>query len=222
MLVYGTYAWFTYFSDVDSTMTGHVIGWNIDFDGKTNIENEYEIIINDIFPGMENYLNEYKITNSGEASALITSDIKKISIFDDEYIVGEEYDGIVLTNSNILDVLNDKYTFTFGIDISKDVIKTNESSIFQFSLVWPFETYIPLEESEEYNEDEDYYILNGEEYEKTSINETNYNSKKDSLYKLNDEKDTLWGNKAYEFKEENPDTPCVRIEMMINATQYIE
>ena len=48
-LIFGTYAWFTYFSDIDSTMTGHVVGWNIDFDGDTNIESEYSVIINDVY-----------------------------------------------------------------------------------------------------------------------------------------------------------------------------
>lgn len=37
-----------------------------------------------------------------------------------------------------------------------------------------------------------------------------------------DEKDTYWGNKAYDFMQENPDVPCIEIKAKIKASQYDE
>lgn len=222
MLIYGTYAWFTYFSDVDSTMTGHVIGWNIDFDGSTNIENEYEIIINNIYPGMDDYVNEFNITNSGEASAKITSDIKSISIFDDMYKIGDELDGEILNNKNFFELLNKKYSFKFSTGISKDIIHTNEKSVFSFSLVWPYETYIKLPDGSLFDKEKEYFMLNEENFTKIELNSTTFEENKDNIYILNDENDTLWGSKAYDFKQLNPDIPAIKLEIIINATQYIE
>lgn len=222
MLIYGTYAWFTYFSDVDSTMTGHVIGWNIDFDGKTNIENEYEIVINSVFPGMEDYVSDFKINNTGEATAMITREIVSVKIFDEEYKVGEEYEGEILTSDSLLELINEKYTFDFDMSISKKIIKTNETSIFNFTLTWPFETFIQVENDASFSESTEYYEMDGEEYKRIYVNESEYDVNKSHLYVLNDVKDTYWGAKAYEFKEQNPDEPCIKIEVIINASQYIE
>ena len=35
----------------------------------------------------------------------------------------------------------------------------------------------------------------------------------------NDELDTYWGDKAYTFSQNNPNTPCINIEVKIDATQ---
>ncbi len=35
----------------------------------------------------------------------------------------------------------------------------------------------------------------------------------------NDELDTLWGDKAYNYTKEHPNTPCIKIEIKINAIQ---
>ena len=37
-LITGTYAWFTYFSDVDVKLTGHVVSWKINFDDDASDE----------------------------------------------------------------------------------------------------------------------------------------------------------------------------------------
>lgn len=222
MLIYGTYAWFTYFSNVDSTMTGHVIDWNVDFNGSTNIENEYEIIINNIYPGMEDYKNEFNITNSGESSAKLSLNVKSITIFDETYRVGDELEGVALTNDNFFEELNKKYSFKFDSHVSKGIIHTDEVSVFSFALEWPFETYIKLSDESVYDGDQEYFKVDGENYVETKVSSENYDSLKNELYVLNDAKDTYWGSKAYEFKNAHPDTPSIRLEILVNAVQYIE
>lgn len=218
-LIFGTYAWFTYFSDVDSTMSGHVIGWNIDFDGKTNIENKYSIVIDEIKPGMDDYINEFKITNHGEIGANITCSITSAKIFETTYSVGENYNGEILTSEKILELLKEKYPFKIDFNIDKNIIYNEETSIFKFSLTWPFETY---KKSTSYSSEKEYYIQEDDEYKRVNITAENYEEYKDNLYELNDEEDTFWGSKAYDFKNENKESPCIKLEVMINANQYLE
>lgn len=219
-LVFGTYAWFTYFSDVDSTMTGHVIGWNIDFDGKTNIENKYSIVIDDIYPGMKDYLNEFKITNHGEIGANISISIISAKILGEEYKVGEIYAEETLTSETLMNIIKEKYPFKMSFEIDKDLIHHDETSIFNFSLSWPFETYI--KNDSEYTSDIDYYILENNEYQKISITEEEYALKKDELYILNDQEDTYWGIKSHEYKNRYPEEASISIEIIINANQHVD
>lgn len=219
-LIFGTYAWFTYFSDVDSTMTGHVIGWNIDFDGKTNIENKYSIVIDDIYPGMKDYLNEFKITNHGEIGANISISIIRAKILGEEYKVGEIYEEEILTSETLMNIIKEKYPFKMSFEIDKDLIYHDETSIFNFSLSWPFETYI--KNDSEYTSDMDYYILENNEYQKISITEEEYDLKKDDLYILNDQEDTYWGIKSHEYKNRYPEEASISIEIIINANQHVD
>lgn len=39
---------------------------------------------------------------------------------------------------------------------------------------------------------------------------------------LQDEQDTYWGNLAYNFQQQNPDTPCIQIRIKITAFQIQE
>ena len=218
LLIFGTYAWFTYFSDVDSTMTGHVIGWNIDFDGKTNIENKYSIVIDNIYPGMKDYVNEFKITNHGEIGASITSSIVSVQIFDEVYKVGDLYQGENLTSEKIYEILKTKYPFKMDFQIDNPIIYNEQTSIFKFSLLWPFETYI---KTTNFEKDKEYYILDNDTYKKVILTEEEFNLQ-ENIYELNDEEDTFWGTKSYEYKNKNPDDPCIKLEIMINANQYTE
>ena len=218
-LIFGTYAWFTYFSDIDSTMTGHVVGWNIDFDGDTNIESEYSVIINDVYPGMKDYKNEVKITNSGEATAQIESIIKSIRIFDVTYNVGDEVDDNTLTSEDLYNLLVNNYPFNIGLNIDHNIISSNETSTFTFTVTWPFESYKLV--TGEFDPTTTYYVLNDDTYVKTNVSSSNFDELKSSLYILNDKEDTKWGEYANNFRLENPDTPCIELKILLNASQYI-
>lgn len=218
-LLLGTYAWFTYFSDVDSTMTGHVIGWNIDFDGETKIEDEFDIVINQVYPGMKEYLSELTIKNSGEATAIIESHIKKIRIFDEELKVGDIKDDKVLTSEDLQNYLTSNYPFIFNVSVDKSMIASGESSKFSFTLNWDYETYVT---PKNYIENIEYFIKNNDHYEKVIINQENFDENKSNLFILNDEEDTLWGEKAYRFINENDGIPCIELSIEINASQFLD
>lgn len=222
LLIFGTYAWFTYFSDVNSTMTGHVIGWNIDFSGESSIEDEYHIVVDKIYPGMEDFYSELVITNSGEASALIEYHIKEIRLFETTYKVGEVIDGQTLTSEGLKKLLEDNFPFIFNFEITNSIVNSGDTSKFGASLIWNFETIKKLDDSSAYDALEDYYILNNETYEKINVTLEEFASLKNQLYIINDAEDTRWGELAYEYVKNNPDTNCVSLIIEVNASQYIE
>lgn len=218
LFIVGTYAWFTFYSDLDTNFTGHVVGWNIDFT-ESEMENEYLVNIEKIYPGMDDFNTNLAIKNSGEMDAIITYQIKSITVLGENYKIGDTVDGVELTASNMLEFLTNKYPFTFDFGNEDNILKVGETYDFKVSLVWPFETFIKA--SEEYDSNTEYYTLDNDSYVKSSVNSTNYEELKNSLYVTNDEEDTKWGEAAYKFSNENEGNNCIELELVIIASQYI-
>lgn len=220
-LISGTYAWFTYFSDVNSSMSGHVIGWNIDFSGESEIEDQYDVTIDKIYPGMEDFNSELVISNSGEASAVISYEIREASILGTTYKIGDVIDDIELNSEGLYKILTENYPFKFNFEITDNVVDSGENSSFKVSLIWPFETYIKVSETDIFDEKLEYYLIKDGEYIEENVSEDSFSSYSE-LYYINDLEDTYWGEKATEFKTNNPDEYAVKLIIEISASQLIE
>lgn len=221
-LIFGTYAWFTYFSDVNGTMTGHVIGWNIDFSGDSEIEDEYNVTIDEIYPGMENFKSELVISNSGEATAFLAFNIVEASILGEKYVIGDTYEGETITSEYLLNKLTNSYPFKFKLNISDEIVESGENSTFSVELEWDFETYIKLSEEATFDPTLEYFVLDDGKYIQETVNKDNFIDNKNQLYILNDDEDTYWGEKATSFMSENPDKSCIELKIEINASQYLD
>ena len=120
-LITGTYAWFTYFSDVDVKLTGHVVSWKINFDDDASTT-ETTMEFNKIYPGMNEEetattLNKFlSIENQGETSAEVTYYIKSIDILGETYNLGD-YIETPVTASNFASLLSDLYTYDETNDV---------------------------------------------------------------------------------------------------------
>lgn len=223
ILVSGTYAWFTYYSDVDGKMTGHVVGWNINFDDGDSLSEDFSVTVAKIFPGMEEFSTDLTITNNGETSAEISSVLKSITVLGTKYQVGATYEGQILTSAKIIEILEDKYPFKFGFNVKNNVITPGTNTKFVVDLHWDFETYKKVNPDDYYSEVRDYYVYENDKYVPIEILDADtYNNKKSTLYFANDVEDTKWGEAAYEFMEENPDEPCVSLTLQVNAVQHLE
>ena len=113
-LITGTYAWFTYFSDVDVNLTGHVVSWKINFDDNANTT-ETTMVFNKIYPGMDDdddaatkYNKFLSIENLGETSAKVTYYIKNLEILGETYTLGD-YAETKVTADNFDDLKSDLY-----------------------------------------------------------------------------------------------------------------
>lgn len=221
LLVSGTYAWFTYFSDVNSTMSGHVVGWNIDFSTDSVVEEEYYITVDQIYPGMKDFNSELVITNTGEATAMITYKIINAKILDEFYEVGDVIDGEEVTSEYLYELLTTKYPFKFNFQVTNPLIANGETTSFIADLSWAFETFVKVESSDTYDSLKDYYVLNNDKYEEVSVTSQNY-SEFEELYYINDAVDTYWGEKATQYKLNNMDSNSIELLIKVSATQVIE
>ena len=118
-------------------------------------------------------------------------------------------------------MLTTKFPFKFNFSISKELVKSGENSSFSVELVWPFETYKSVGEID-YDPSSEYYILKDDKYIREYVTKEEFDSIKESLYILNDDEDTYWGEKSTTYKSENPDKSCIELKIEINASQFIE
>ena len=136
-LVTGTYAWFTYFSDVDVNLTGHVVSWKINFDNESNVT-ETTMEFNKIYPGMDDEetastLNKFlSIENQGETSAKVTYYIKSIEILGETYNLGE-YMEIPVTSSTFNSLIGDLYTYD---SVNDEYIAVGSSATYSSSTTY--------------------------------------------------------------------------------------
>ncbi len=287
-LITGTYAWFTYFSDVDVNLTGHVVSWKINFDDDASTT-ETTMEFNKIYPGMDDEetattLNKFlSIENQGETSAQVTYYIKSIEILGETYNLGDymetpvtastftgligdlyTYDSVndeytavqssdtydstatyysMLDATNMADILNTKYPFKFNfgfVSAENDVTtaavpemiiskfgETGNATNFRANISWPYETYIRVDNSDDFNDHLDYYTKSGSTYTKATVGPTTFDSLKSTLYYANDIEDTYWGNKAAEYYQEQSgsysaeDIVSVKLVVVVHAEEYL-
>ena len=222
MFIGATFAWFNFYSDVNANMAGHVVSWNINFDKEDELTNSYTVTIDKIAPGMDEFTSPLVISNSGEAIAKITYRINSIKVFGTEIKVGDTVDGDVLDPIKLKQYIESHYPFKFDYEVPVDIVRPGESKSFTVKLNWDYETYKKVADTDTFNDSQEYYVLDGDDYQLVSINETGFNAQKSSLYITNDAEDTKWGEDAYTFIAAHPTTPCIEMKLDVMASQYLE
>lgn len=173
LLVFNTYAWFIYATQVSTSITAHVTSWNIEFvTGDEEIVTNIEIVLDRIYPGMDNYEKVIEVHNKGETKAKLSYEFLSFEILGEKFEVGENFSSKDLENK-----INEEYPFKINIEIDNyDITETNGKGTFKITVSWPYESG-------------------------------------------DDELDTYWGNKAYEFYSLNPGKSSVLIKMKLIASQ---
>lgn len=223
-MIGGTFAWFNFFSDVNNTMTGHVVGWNISFEGDETIDSEYTITIDKIFPGMDNFSSPIVITNSGEAKAEISYRVKSIEVFGVSTSIGDTVNDVVLDDAKFIQYIEDTYPFKFSYSIDNPVIDSGESANFTAGMTWAYETYKLVASDATYEENREYYTYDEENdtFALAPVNEENFSEMIEGLYQINDIEDTYWGESSITYSDEHPDEPSVKLVIEISASQALE
>ena len=222
MFIGATFAWFNFYSDVNANMAGHVVSWNINFDKEDALTNSYTVTIDKIAPGMDEFTSPLVISNSGEAIAQITYRINSIKVFGTEIKVGDTVDGDVMDPLKLKQYIEEHYPFKFDYEIPADIVRPGESKSFTVKLNWDYETYKKVAATDTFDANQEYYVLNGSNYEITYVNDSTFASLKNSLYVTNDAEDTKWGEDAYTFINSHPTTPCIEMKLDVMASQYLE
>lgn len=137
-LIANSFAWFIYTNKVSNNITTGIKSWKVTFDQNgTDLEDVISFNIDSIYPGMPDYNDYIKITNSGEMVAYVTYEIHSVKIFGETY-TNEEY-----TSEEIQERLANLYPFkiTFAVD-NPEIVTSGTDSVANFSVnvTWPFES----------------------------------------------------------------------------------
>ena len=137
LLASNSFAWFVYSTKVSNSITAKVKGWNVNFEIGTgaSAEEYIEIIIDSLYPGMEDYNKTLKAVNHGESDAVISYSVEEALVLGDNLL------NLDLSSDRILDKLRNDYPFKINFNMSNSEIKANggEASI-TINIAWPYES----------------------------------------------------------------------------------
>ena len=139
MLSFSSYAWMIYVTRVSTGITAHVTSWNFDFvlEGDST-ETDIIFDVEQIYPGMPDYVKSVKVRNNGEMSGELTYEIKKVIILGTPYEVSDS-----LTSQDLEDMLKTQFPFKIEMQVENsqnNVIAKDEIKNVDFTLVWPLDS----------------------------------------------------------------------------------
>ena len=149
LVVSNTFAWFIYITKVDNSVNVHVKSWDVTFQsGDHEITNNVDVIIENLYPGMEDFLYEIKAYNKSEVSATLSYTILEARIFEDEYVTvegrelrGETAQVTDLTSAQLESRFRNDYPFTLRIGVTNTHVgHTTGNELFTITVVWPYES----------------------------------------------------------------------------------
>lgn len=137
LLASNSFAWFVYSTKVSNSITAKVKGWNVNFEIGTgaSAEEYIEIVIDSLYPGMEDYNKTLKAVNHGESDAVISYSVEEALVLGDNLL------NLDLSSDGILDKLRNDYPFKINFNMSNSEIKAGggEASI-TINITWPYES----------------------------------------------------------------------------------
>lgn len=134
LLIVNTYAWFIFNSDVNLAINTQVKSWTIEFkeDGQV-LENEVELEIDSIYPGMEEQYKEITIDNKGEVSAELEYKVTAIELFGERKAIGEN-----CTQEEFEEYIN-TLPFIVDVKLDNDLIEAEgKEANCKITFNWPF------------------------------------------------------------------------------------
>ncbi len=185
LIISNTFAWMIYANKVTTGIDVHVRTWNVDFTDKegTIVERTFQLEVNNIYPGMEDYEETLNISNTGEIDGEFSFTILDARVLDEEYISvegrassGEDPNDDDLTSDELIEMFANDFPFKIVFVQSNETIAVDETETFKAQITWAYESD-------------------------------------------NDELDTLWGNNAYHFKNDNPDLSSISINVIVRVKQ---
>lgn len=149
LLVFNTYAWFIYATEVSTGLSVHVRSWKILFKNDNNPIVDYiNINVDNIYPGMEDYVNKLEAYNLSESKAKVSYEILSARILDTEYksVEGYLYEKLEVpedakTSAELAEMLKTEFPFKLEITIDNEVLDAEVGiTTYTIRLYWPYES----------------------------------------------------------------------------------
>lgn len=193
-LIFNTYAWFLYVNTVSANLTAHVDAWHVNFEvDDVTVDRQFDFEIDDAFPGMPDQTKVVSITNNGEKAADISYSIRKLKIFDEQYISSEAVASgetvptgaiTTYTAAQLLNKIENDYPFKLTFVVSSQTIAVSGTATLTLTFEW--------------------------DYEITDANATN------AQIAARDAADTTYGTQAYSYSSNT----AIEITVDITASQH--
>ena len=148
LIASNTLAWFIYATRIETNISVHVKGWNVIFEaGDSQVTDNISLVVDSIYPGMENYSYDINAYNRSEVTASLSYVILSARLLDTEYIttegraaLGESPVQGDLTSAQLEQKLLNDYPFIISFSTSSSVMSdTNGQATYTFEVNWPFE-----------------------------------------------------------------------------------
>ncbi len=208
-----SFAWFVFVSNSDNIVKADVVEWEIEFFDEDTETSVMDITIDNLYPGMHDYIKSIKVRNSSHLGATFSYEIEELSIFGEDYHMSEDMETF----------LENALPFYIIFDVSKVDINKDESISFAVKVGWEYEqegTYCSINELYPYNPLWNYYKLDEEEYIPIDISEEVYEKGFSSdIFTECDDLDSYWGEKSVIHKEENPEESAISLKLKLKVTQ---
>ena len=133
LLAFNSFAWFIYASQVDTSLTVHVAGWNVKFDGDATAP--FVMNVAQAKPGMSTFTQSLNMSNNGEVDANLSFTITKARVGTDIYDTTTSS----ITSARIIEILANDYPFkiNFGLAGGEDgILSVGEDATFTCTVTW--------------------------------------------------------------------------------------
>lgn len=147
-VISNSFAWFIYATKVDNDVSVHVRSWNVMFQaGEHQITESIPLIIDSVYPGMEDYVYSIDAYNNSEVSATLSYELLEANIMGTQYMttigraaLGEEANENDITSEELENILKDDFPFSITISTSNSIIQLGDGKeTYSIRVVWPYE-----------------------------------------------------------------------------------
>lgn len=147
-VISNSFAWFIYATKVDNDVSVHVRSWNVMFQaGEHQITESIPLIIDSVYPGMEDYVYSIDAYNNSEVSATLSYELLEANIMGTQYMttigraaLGEEANENDITSQELENILKDSFPFSITISTSNSIIQLGDGKeTYSIRVVWPYE-----------------------------------------------------------------------------------
>lgn len=214
LLAINSFAWFVFISKGKADINADIIAWDIVFLDETEQEETLDIVLSDLYPGMEVFTQKIVVQNKSDLNAKIDYKVEGITVYGEEFI-----------SDDYKKALEEEFPFKITFYYEKETILINEKTKFVVEANWDFESehaYYKLNSLYPYSDMYNYYVLNGSNYVKIDVAESEYETLVNSgLYIESDDADTYWGEKSVIFKQQYPQISSISLKVKLIVSQDI-
>lgn len=148
LIASNTFAWFIYATRIETNVSVHVKSWNVIFEaGEDEVTDTVSLVVDSIYPGMEDFSYAINAYNRSEVSATLSYVVLEARILDEEYVtveqktaLGETVLATDLTSAQLQAKLLSDYPFSIAISTSSSTMANSVGeATYNFDVTWPYE-----------------------------------------------------------------------------------